>query len=116
MSYRRRESDGIQQGLEYAATLNIPLVFLSNDDGFVFHDRTGTSAEKESNLALDQFPSPADTRESTARLEAPDAERRGYRRAAVFRRRQRERAPLTIRSTINATIKAIANGQNRVLS
>src|SRR2546427_2426352 len=51
--------DGIQQGLEYAATLNIPFVFSSNGDGFVFHDRTGSSVEKEANLALDAFPSPA---------------------------------------------------------
>jgi type I restriction enzyme, R subunit len=42
-----------------AATLDIPFVFSSNGDGFVFHDRTGTSAEKEANLALDAFPSPA---------------------------------------------------------
>jgi type I restriction enzyme R subunit len=53
-------SDGMQQGLEYANTLDIPFVFSSNGDGFVFHDRTGTSAEKETNLALDAFPSPAE--------------------------------------------------------
>jgi type I restriction enzyme R subunit len=52
--------DGMQQGLEYAATLDIPFVFSSNGDGFVFHDRSGTSAEKEANLALDAFPSPSD--------------------------------------------------------
>src|SRR6478736_6633288 len=49
---------GIQQGLEYAATLNIPFVFSSNGDGFVFHDRTGRSAEHEATLAIDNFPSP----------------------------------------------------------
>jgi type I restriction enzyme R subunit len=52
--------DGIQQALEYAATLDIPFVFSSNGDGFVFHDRTGTSAEKEANLTLGAFPSPAE--------------------------------------------------------
>jgi type I restriction enzyme, R subunit len=52
--------DGMQQGLEYAATLDIPFVFSSNGDGFAFHDRTGTCAEKEANLALDAFPSPSD--------------------------------------------------------
>src|SRR3984957_2945768 len=51
--------DGIQQGLEYAETLDIPFVFSSNGDGFVFHDRTGTSATKEATLALSVFPSPA---------------------------------------------------------
>jgi type I restriction enzyme, R subunit len=52
--------DGMQQGLDYAATLDIPFVFSSNGDGFVFHDRTGQSTTTESNLGLDAFPSPAD--------------------------------------------------------
>src|SRR6476469_2574390 len=52
--------DGMQQGLEYATTLNIPFVFSSNGDAFLFHDRTGTGATVETTLALDVFPSPAD--------------------------------------------------------
>ena len=52
--------DGMQQGLDYAATLGIPFVFSSNGDGFVFHDRTGQSATIETNLGLDAFPSPAE--------------------------------------------------------
>jgi type I restriction enzyme R subunit len=52
--------DGLQQGLDYATTLNIPFVFSSNGDGFVFHDRTGKSKIAEANLSLDAFPSPAD--------------------------------------------------------
>src|ERR1700737_5667428 len=52
--------DGMQQALDYATTLEIPFVFSSNGDGFVFHDRTGASAIKEANLGLDAFPSPAD--------------------------------------------------------
>lgn len=51
---------GMQQGLEYADTLNIPFAFSSNGDGFVSHDRTGTSTSTEANLALDAFPSPAE--------------------------------------------------------
>src|ERR1019366_10062172 len=52
--------DGMQQALGYAETLNIPFVFSSNGDGFVFHDRTGLGAEKEASLALDEFPSPGE--------------------------------------------------------
>jgi type I restriction enzyme R subunit len=52
--------DGMQQALDYAATLEIPFVFSSNGDGFVFHDRTGHSAKTEVNLGLDAFPSPHD--------------------------------------------------------
>jgi type I restriction enzyme R subunit len=51
--------DGLQQGLEYAETLDIPFVFSSNGDGFVFHDRIATDGEKEANLGLDTFPSPS---------------------------------------------------------
>src|SRR6201984_2818988 len=50
--------DGMQQALEYAVTLNIPFVFTSNGAGFVFHDRTGQSSEKEASLSLDTFPPP----------------------------------------------------------
>ncbi len=32
--------------------------FSSNGDGFIFHDRTGASPEKEATLSLDAFPSP----------------------------------------------------------
>src|SRR6476661_886383 len=52
--------EGMQQGLDYAETLDIPFVFSSNGDGFVFHDRTGQSAVKETDLCLNAFPSPAD--------------------------------------------------------
>ena len=52
--------DGLQQGLAYAETLNIPFVFSSNGDGFVFHDRSGTSPEKEITLDNNSFPSPDD--------------------------------------------------------
>lgn len=45
--------DGIQQALDYAETLNIPFVFSSNGDGFVFHDRTGASDPRETTLSLD---------------------------------------------------------------
>src|SRR5580658_800241 len=51
--------DAMQQALDYAVTLDIPFVFSSNGDAFVFHDRTGTSPQKETTIALDAFPSPA---------------------------------------------------------
>src|SRR5215468_7266890 len=34
---------GMQQALEYAEILDIPFVFSSNGDAFLFHDRTGQS-------------------------------------------------------------------------
>lgn len=52
--------DGMQQALGYAETLDIPYVFSSNGKGFVFHDRSGASAQPEQSLALGDFPSPTE--------------------------------------------------------
>jgi type I restriction enzyme R subunit len=49
---------GIQQALGYAKPLDVPFVFSSNGDGFLFHDRTVKSGEIEIQLPLDAFPSP----------------------------------------------------------
>lgn len=51
---------GMQQALSYAAALDVPFVFSSNGDGFLFHDRTGNSSPVEQELALEAFPSPED--------------------------------------------------------
>jgi type I restriction enzyme R subunit len=49
---------GMQQALAYATTLDVPYVFSSNGDGFLFHDRTGQSPQMETTLSLSEFPSP----------------------------------------------------------
>ena len=107
--------DGMQQALEYAETLDIPFVFSSNGDGFVFHDRTGTSATKEANLALAAFPSP-DTLWAKFRAWKglnPEAE------AVVLQDYFDDgsgKAPRYYQvNAVNAAIEAIAKGQNRVL-
>jgi type I restriction enzyme, R subunit len=51
---------GIQQALEYARILDIPCVFSSNGDGFLFHDRTISNNAIEKELDLESFPSPQD--------------------------------------------------------
>lgn len=49
---------GIQQALSYAKPLDIPFIFSSNGDGFLFHDKTIKSGPIETELPLDAFPSP----------------------------------------------------------
>jgi len=106
---------GMQQGLGYAATLDIPFVFSSNGDGFVFHDRTGQSDQQESELSLNAFP-------------APEALWKKYRAWKGLARAQEEivlqdyhddstgKEPRYYqRIAINKTIEAIAKGQNRLL-
>lgn len=106
---------GMQQALAYAATLDVPFVFSSNGDGFLFHDRTGRSTPVERLLGLDEFPSPDELwsrycawkglSQDTDKLarqpyheDAGAKELRYYQRIAVQR-----------------TLEAVARGQRRVL-
>lgn len=107
--------DGIQQALDYAEILNAPFAFSSNGDGFVFHDRTGASAQMETNLGLDAFPSPADlwARYSTWKGLTPEAEE------VVLQEYFDDGSDKTPRyyqvNAVNAAIEAIAKGRDRVL-
>ena len=56
---------GMQQGLDYASLLEVPFVFASNGDGFIFHDKTNT-VQLESEIRLEDFPSPQMLWENTA--------------------------------------------------
>ena len=38
---------GIQQALNYSESLNVPFVFSSNGDGFLFHDKTALNTDVE---------------------------------------------------------------------
>ena len=106
--------DGMQQGLEYAETLDIPFVFSSNGDGFLFHDRTGASAELETTLGLDAFPSPG---ELWARYRGwkgltPEVE------SLVLQDYFNDggKVPRYYQVTaVNATVEAIAKGGDRIL-
>lgn len=108
-------SDGMQQALDYAGTLKIPFVFSSNGDGFVFHDRTGASTQREANLALDAFPAPAElwTRYRAWKGLTPEAEE------IVLQDYHDDgsgKAPRYYQvNAINAAIEAIAKGQDRIL-
>ncbi|WP_020682662.1 EcoAI/FtnUII family type I restriction enzme subunit R [Marinobacterium rhizophilum] len=49
---------GMQQGLDYAGLLEVPFIFATNGDGFVFHDKTNPAA-LETEILLQDFPTPA---------------------------------------------------------
>ncbi|MEZ9558792.1 EcoAI/FtnUII family type I restriction enzme subunit R [Vibrio splendidus] len=46
---------GIQQGLDYARLLQVPFIFASNGDGYIFHDKTNLQ-QLETEISLEQFP------------------------------------------------------------
>nr|WP_249134412.1 DEAD/DEAH box helicase family protein [Bradyrhizobium japonicum] len=107
--------DGMQQGLDYAATLDIPFVFSSNGDGFIFHDRTGLSAPVETSLGLDAFPSPADLWARYRAWKRLDAEAEQIVLQDYYDDGSGEAKRYYQVIAINRTIEAIAKGANRVL-
>ena len=107
--------DGMQQALDYAVTLNIPFVFSSNGDGFVFHDRSGLSSEKEASLSLDQFPTPKQLWSKYCKWKGITADEEEIILQDYFDDGSGKAPRYYQSNAINASIEAIAKGQNRVL-
>lgn len=106
---------GMQQALGYAETLDIPFVFSSNGDGFIFHDKTATDSNLESELSLDSFLSPDVlwTKYKTYRgitTEAEPVVAQDY-----FMDGSGHSPRYYQQIAINRTVEAIAQGDKRVL-
>lgn len=107
---------GIQQGLDYAQILDIPCVFSSNGDGFLFHDRTATDGNIETEISLDDFPTPEQLWQKYKKykgIETPEAERIVSQDYYFDGTNRKPRYYQQI--AVNRTVEAIANGQNRIL-
>ena len=107
--------DGMQQALDYAETLDIPFVFSSNGDGFVFHDRTGTSAEKEATLGLDGFPSPGDLWNRYRAWKGLTTEAEEIVLQDYFDDGSGKTPRYYQVNAVNAAVEAIAKGRDRIL-
>lgn len=106
---------GMQQALEYAETLDIPFVFASNGDGFVFHDRTGTSDEREITLALDAFPSPGELWQRYAAWKGLTPKGEKIVLEDYYDDGSGKQPRYYQVNAVNAAMEAIATGQNRIL-
>jgi type I restriction enzyme R subunit len=109
-------SAGIQQALNYARILDIPCVFSSNGDGFLFHDRTATEGDIETELSNDEFPTPEQLWEKYKTFKGivtPEAEKIVSQDYYFDGTKRKPRYYQQI--AVNRTIEAIAKGQNRVL-
>lgn len=107
--------DGMQQALAYSDALDVPFVFTSNGDGFLFHDRTGLGSQTETVLGLDDFPSPEMLWERYCRYrglgpaERPVVEQPYYDDGSGRSPRYYQRI------AINRTVEAVARSQDRIL-
>lgn len=107
---------GIQQALDYATILDIPCVFSSNGDGFLFHDRSTTDSNLETEIGLDDFPNPEQLWEKYKKykgIETPEAEKIASQDYYFDGTNRKPRYYQQI--AINRTVEAIAKGQNRIL-
>jgi len=107
---------GIQQALDYATILDIPCVFSSNGDGFLFHDRSTTDSNLETEIGIDDFPTPEQLWEKYKKykgIETPEAERIVSQDYYFDGTNRKPRYYQQI--AINRTVEAIAKGQNRIL-
>ncbi|MFH2074112.1 MAG: DEAD/DEAH box helicase family protein, partial [Pseudomonadota bacterium] len=107
--------DGMQQGLAYASTLDIPFVFSSNGDAFLFHDRTGQGAEMETELPLDVFPTPEVLWAKYQAWKGLAPEQEEIVLQNYFEDSGGKEPRYYQRIAINRAIEAIAKGQNRIL-
>ncbi len=107
---------GIQQALNYARILDIPSAFSSNGDGFVYHDRTTTGEDIEQELALENFPSPAQLWEKYKQYKGiVTAQGEKISTQKYFSDGSGRKPRYYQQIAINRTVEAIANGQNRIL-
>ncbi|MEZ7946961.1 MAG: DEAD/DEAH box helicase family protein [Macellibacteroides fermentans] len=107
---------GIQQALDYARILDIPCVFSSNGDGFLFHDRTAIDTNIETILDLDNFPTPEQLWEKYKKykgITTVSAEKIASQDYYFDGSGRKPRYYQQI--AINRTVETIANGQNRIL-
>jgi type I restriction enzyme, R subunit len=107
---------GIQQALNYARILDIPCVFSSNGDGFIFHDRTASDETIETELSLENFPSPEVLwlkYKQYKGIVTPQGEKIALQKYFSDGSGRKPRYYQQI--AINRTVEAIANGQNRIL-
>ena len=107
---------GMQQALNYAETLEVPFVFSSNGDGFLFHDRTGHAAITEQALALEAFPSPAELWQRYCVWKGIETSEARHTVEMPYYDDGTVRAPRYYQATaINKTVEAVAKAQQRIL-
>jgi type I restriction enzyme R subunit len=107
--------DGMQQALDYAEILDLPFVFSSNGDGFIFHDRTGLPGPVEQELSLEQFPSPADLWQRYKQWKGIEPSFEDVVEQPYHTDGSGKEPRYYQRVAINRTVEAIAKGHNRLL-
>jgi type I restriction enzyme R subunit len=108
-------SDGMQQGLGYAELLQVPFVFSSNGDGFIFHNKISKDGILEKEISLDEFPSPETLWNMWTNNQGLNEEQNTLITQDYYSDGSKKTPRYYQLLAINKTIEAIAKGQNRIL-
>ncbi len=109
-------SSGIQQALDYSTMLDIPVVFSSNGDGFYMHDKTLSNGKIETELSLDNFPTPDELWKIYKKYKGIESEDEEKIVTQDYYFDGSGRSPRYYQQiAINRTVEAIAKGQKRIL-
>lgn len=108
-------SDGMQQALQYASMMNVPFVFSSNGDGFVFHNKYITEGDVEITLSLDEFPSPETLWKMYLEKNTVNPAQEKIIEEPYYSDNPDKQPRYYQMNAINKTVEAIAGGQDRVL-
>ena len=107
---------GIQQGIEYADILDLPLAYSSNGDGFYEHDKTLSNGSIEQEFSLDDFPSPEELWQRYKKYKGIDSPEEEKVVTQDYYFDATGRSPRYYQQiAINRTVEAIAKGQDRIL-
>ena len=107
---------GLQQALDYAKILDIPVIFSSNGDGFLEHDRSGYSTQIEKTLSLEDFPTPNELWDKYKKYKGIESKEQEEISSFDYFFDGTDKTPRYYQQiAINRTVEAIAKGEKRIL-
>lgn len=106
---------GMQQGLGYAEALDVPFVFSANGQGFLFHDRTGTSTVTETILTSEAFPAPDELYQRYLKWKGEAPAMRSVIDTPLYSDDASKSPRYFQRIAIDRAVESIARGERRLL-
>lgn len=106
---------GMQQALQYAKMMDIPFVFSSNGDGFVFHNKYITEGNVETTLSNDEFPSPEKLWSMYLEKNNVNKEKEKVITQPYYSDNPNKQPRYYQMNAINKTVNAVLDGQKRIL-
>jgi type I restriction enzyme R subunit len=106
---------GMQQALGYAEMLEVPFVFSSNGDGFLFHNKIAPDNIIERELSLDEFPRAETLWQAWIEQRGLNARQNAIITQDYYSDGSNKTPRYYQLLAINKTLEAIASGQNRIL-